>query len=146
MRNKLVFIIVISLIFITGCQNSSNSEIPYGYIDEYKFIESGFGDYTSYEKYLYSGVDKFINNDYYNMVTEEDIDIIRSFFRHFGSDVMSNYKNIEYDFDVNTISDGDYFIIKTKKQDDSWYDLYDNYNVYFFDVESSILYYIHYNI
>ena len=80
MRNKLVFIIVISLIFITGCQYSSNSEIPYGYIDEYKFIESGFGDYTSYEKYLYSGVDKFINNDYYTMVTEEDIDVIRSFF------------------------------------------------------------------
>ena len=59
---------------------------------------------------------------------------------------MSNYKNIEYDFDVNIISDGDYFIIKTKNQDDSWYDLYDNYSVYFFDFESHILYYIHFNI
>ena len=55
----------------------------------------------------------------------------------------------EYDFDDSCISKGDYFCIKTKEGQEIGtgnYDKFDNYTVYFYDSESSILFYIHTNI
>ena len=43
----------------------------------------------------------------------------------------------EYDFDYSKISVGDYYYLDGGS--------YDNYTIYFFDVESNILYYAHIN-
>ena len=53
------------------------------------------------------------------------------------------------DFDINDINEGDYVKIKTKegqKIANGKYETYDNYSVYFFDIETLTLYYIHNNI
>lgn len=55
----------------------------------------------------------------------------------------------EYKFDINTINEGDYVLIKTKEGKEignSQYGKYDNYSVYLFDSETLTLYYIHNNI
>ena len=56
----------------------------------------------------------------------------------------------EYDFDTSVINEGDYVKIVTKEgqpiNGDSTYGKYDNYSIYFFDIETLTLYYIHNNI
>jgi len=54
-----------------------------------------------------------------------------------------------YDFDINTVSEGDYVRIKTKegkKIGNGKYSKFDNYTIYFYDIQSNTLYYIHSNI
>ncbi len=54
-----------------------------------------------------------------------------------------------YDFNPDSISEGDYVLIETKEGKpigDSFYGKYDNYSVYFFDTDSCVLYYLHSNI
>lgn len=55
----------------------------------------------------------------------------------------------EYDFDESVINSWDYIRIKTKEGEkigDSKYEKYDNYSVYYFDIETLTLCYIHSNI
>ena len=47
-----------------------------------------------------------------------------------------------YDFDISEIEEGDYFYIET----DEFYDEFGCYDVYYFDMETEILYYFHNNI
>ena len=63
--------------------------------------------------------------------------------------MISQEREKEYDFDINLITEGDYVKIKTKegkKIGNSKYGKFDDYSVYFFDVETLTLYYIHNNI
>ncbi len=61
---------------------------------------------------------------------------------------LSN-RSDEYDFSESNITQGDYVYIKTKegeKSGNSYYDKFDYYTVYFFDLEQHTLYYIHNSI
>ena len=54
-----------------------------------------------------------------------------------------------YDFDKNVISAGDFFYIETKAVEPvgkEAYGKYDNYSVYYFDIDTNVLYYFHSNI
>ena len=54
-----------------------------------------------------------------------------------------------YDFDKTIITDGDFFYIDTKEGESigqGTYGKFDNYSVYYFDVDAQILYYFHNNI
>lgn len=145
-------IFLLSLIFIiSGCFSQvSNAKIPKGYIDKQEYYDkNGFQDYTDYAKYIYSSEDIIENNNDYKKITKEEIEIIKGYFENFYSFIKTSNRLDEYDFDENIINEGDYIRIITKegkKIGDSKYEKYDNYSIYFFDVETLTLYYIHNNI
>lgn len=57
---------------------------------------------------------------------------------------MENQNRLsEYDFDISLINSGDYVHIKADKKNDL---NYYSYSIYFYDIETHILYYIHHNI
>ena len=97
---------------------------------------SSFQDYTDYYKSKYDDLIK--NNQAYGIVRKEDIDVLKKHFDDFSS--WLKYRAYEYDLDNIYITEGDYFLIKKD------IGKYDNYTVYFYDIETHILYYIHSNI
>lgn len=136
---------------IIGCSSFSDKLIFKGYIDkEEHFDKEGFQDYTDYCKYYYEYSNNlFLENDIYSVVTNEDIENIRSYFTNFKSWMDTADRADEYDFDDSCISEGDYIYIKTKEGEqigNSNYKKFNNYSIYFYDTESATLFYIHSNI
>ena len=76
------------------------------------------------------------NKDNYYLIFVRNIKI--------GEELKDNY-----DFDKNIVSEGDFFYIETKDGEpigQGTYGKFDNYSVYYFDVDAQILYYFHNNI
>lgn len=121
-----------------------------GYYDSEEYWDKdGFQDYTDYCKYYYDSKydNVFKRNSSYEKVEEKDIENLVGYFNDF-SKWMSN-RNDEYDFDTKYITKGDYVAIKTKENEkigNSYYEKYDNYTIYLYDIETHTLYYIHNNI
>ena len=139
------------LFFITGCSlQADDIAIPKGYIGKKEYYDKvGFQDYIDYAKYIYSEPDVIIFDDDYKKISQEDIESIKGYFEDFKSRMESSNRLNEYDFKENVINEGDYIRIKTKegqKIGDSEYTKYDNYSIYYFDIDSLTLYYIHSNI
>ncbi len=141
-------------IFIQGLMNNStgNDLIPKGYkkaeehMDKYKIQ-----DFTDYCKYYYDKEfdEKFASISEYKVIQEEDVSNVVGYFDNF-KDVMKDLnRSKEYDFDTNNLDAGDFVYISTKEGrpiGDSNYGKYDDYTVYFYDLTSHTLYYIHFNI
>lgn len=112
------------------------------------FTSGGFQDFTDYAKYCFDSVD-FSDNSYFQIVTESSrenleahIDDFEDWIQAISDTDADNEVVVNYDFDRSVISDADYIYI----YDDPDYPELGNYNVYFFDVETNILYYFHNNI
>lgn len=147
----LIGIVLIILIIIATYQtNASLADIPKGYIDKVEYYDNeGLSDHTDYAKYIYKSKEVVLKNKEYKKVKQEDIQNIIGYFENFAGWMTTLERLNEYDFDTNAISEGDYIKIITKegqKIGDSKYDKYDNYSIYFFDIETLTLYYIHSNI
>ena len=149
-RFCLAITLVIFIFVTTGCSQSKMVGIPDGYIDKEEYYDKdGFQDYTDYAKYLYASKDVIINNKEYKKIEQDDIQNIIGYFEDFSgwmkaADILS-----EFNFDINNINEGYYVKIKTKegqKITNGKYGKYDNYSIYFFDIETLTLYYIHNNI
>ena len=115
---------------------------------EEHFDTEGFQDYTDYCKYYYQDKSAVEKDARYSRVSKADIAAISNYFAHFRSSAATDVANA-YDFNPNSISEGDYVLIETKEGKpigDSFYGKYDNYSVYFFDSDSCVLYYLHSNI
>lgn len=148
MRKRLVMLVTFFflVVFMAGCFSPADSVgIPKGYIEKEEYYDKdGFQDYTDYAKYIYSSKDIIVNDDKYFEIKEEDISNIKGYFQNF-SELMEANKRL----DEKIINEGDYARIETKEGEkigDSKYQKYDNYSIYFFDMETLTLYYIHYNI
>ena len=132
---------------LSGCVTDPN--IPSGYTGkEEHFDKEGFQDYADYCKYFYKDAAAFENNPDYRKVTERDIAGIKEYFDYFEM-CMDGGRADEYDFDTGCMTSGDYVSIKTKEgisDGNIVYGKLDNYNIYYFDTDSNILYYIHNNI
>lgn len=158
MKKKIVLILILVLIlvlistfYIIGCASQANYvEIPKGYSSkEEHYQKGGFQDYADYAKYIYPSKEIIENDDQYEKVTKENILNITGYFEDFYNWMETSDRIDKYDFDKSIINVGDYIRIKTKegkKIGDSNYGKYDNYSVYYFDVETLTLYYIHNNI
>lgn len=141
---KLSIYIALILVFLTffGCtQNTIN--LP-EYSDSQCYYSEGFQDYTDFCKYYYDeeSVENFASHSEFQQVTETDIEDIKSYFADFENRVKTEeyYKN--YDFDNKTqIKTGDYFCIITQNSNDKFAD----YDVYYYDTEKFVLYFIHSN-
>lgn len=119
------------------------------------YTSGGFQDYTDYAKYTYflPVTERMLeNNGYFEKVAEENIaeilahiDDFSGWVRICGGELLENY-----DFVPSAIEEGDYFYIKSKYGQpigqSSAYEKFDHYTLYYFDIESQILYCFHNNI
>ena len=132
---------------LSGCVVDPN--IPNGYTGrEEHFDKDGFQDYADYCKYFYKDATAFENNPNYHKISESNITEIKEYFDHFKT-CMDGDRAGEYDFNTECVTSGDYVLIKTKEgisDGNIVYKKFDNYNIYYFDKDSNILYYIHNNI
>lgn len=141
-----IFLIIIAftltfvwiLMLYLGIMVNTENKILKGY---YKSVEhwdtEGFRDYLDYCKYFYKDDPKFRTNKYYHKVTKESVEEIHNRFKEIERWMKICNRLDEYDFDYSKISIGDYYYLDGGS--------YDNYTIYFFDVESNILYYAHIN-
>ena len=119
--------------------------------------EGEFQDFTDYAKYYYDIVD-FTENEYFNKIQESDLTKINEHLEDFESWIETYRENdssreivVNYDFDRSIIDNEDYFYIDSETFTTAWDDgttttTLSNYDVYFFDTQTQILYYFHNNI
>lgn len=139
--------------------------IPYSLLEdkvisslgEYKkheyFTSGGFQDYTDYAKYYYTSAN-ITENRYFEKIEENDFETINIHLDDFEKWIeahkrsdASNEVVVNYDFNREIIDINDYIYIDSEEH--TWSDGHTslvNYNIYFFDTETSILYYFHSNI
>lgn len=132
---------------LESIRSSIDSNIISGYVNkEEKYIENG-KDSFEYIKYYYNESNdvKFINNENYQELSEEDVDYLSKYFKRFEK--LFEYddnKDTKYDFDINDIKSGDFYILDSKYENED--EKYDNYTVYYYNLNKHILYYLHFNM
>ena len=133
-----------------GC-NGRRISIP-NYLDKECYYGKGFQDYVDYCKYMYSEKDitEFKNNKYFKMVNVTDLATINEYFADFSTRIVNEDYSSHYDFNYKSqIKEGDYYCIISKEGQrigDGAYGKFDSYDVYYFDTQKCILYYIHVNL
>ncbi|MBE7056006.1 MAG: hypothetical protein E7388_01010 [Ruminococcaceae bacterium] len=159
MRKKIFIFLVIFIILLSGCY-SDGSII--GSLPKYKnkefYSDNSVQDFTNFGKYEYEKLNDsdFENSEYFTKVAVEDIERIKSYVENFQS-VVDSVKQVEpeselvkkFSFNVEIIDENDYFYIKTREgsaHSEGKYGKFDNYSVYFVDLEKNILYYFHCDI
>ena len=129
---------------IASLPKYENSDCYYG---------EDFQDYTDYCKYYFSENDTIIEhlkeNKYFKLVTANDVEEVKGYFENFKGWVEYEEYKDKYDFTYESVDTSDYFYIENKdtcEKYKNYPDKYAAYNVYFFDVQTKTLYYIHSNI
>ena len=156
------FVAVLFLcLLLTGCKeyNFLPSDpvlrsLP-AYEKEQMATHGGFQDYIDYGKYTYADVTREMldENPYLRVVTAEDIPELQKHLADF-EDWVERSKDCEdcrlaekYDFSSSYFQEGDYFRVKAEYMEtDLGYRICSRYDMYYFDVETQILYYFHNNI
>lgn len=119
-----------------------------------RYSVSGFGDSTDYGIYTFTGA-KPEDSEYFKPVTVESKNELLGYIDNF-----ENWVNVTREDDDNTlfenyhfsradIDESDYLYIIDRDGEaigDGVYSKYDSYNVYFFDSQTTTLYYFHNNI
>lgn len=155
---KVFFLMMIMLVFV--CLFSSclapEDKVLYslGTYKNYEFYTQGeFQDYTDYGKYYFENVN-IDDNNYFTQIQIEDLKIINEHLDDFECFIESYREKdstreivANYDFDRSMIDTEDYFYIDSEKDvlDDGTVFL-SSYDVYFFDVQTKVLYYFHNNL
>lgn len=138
----LVMIIMIGIISETSIINKEKKYIEKGYYDMTEYSKGEFQDYTDYNKYYYKAKydKKFEENKYYTKVTKDNIEELTNCIIKFST-WMESEQDI-YDFDMNQITEGDFFH-QTKDKNTKEYDYI---NIYYYDIETHTLYYFYSNL
>ncbi|MBQ7475657.1 MAG: hypothetical protein IJS78_07055 [Clostridia bacterium] len=114
--------------------------IPDGYTDHSAVVDEYGIDPCAFEIYRYKDSSLFEKNDLYSKASDADVEELRLYFSNFRSWYQ---KDLDAEFDDFSITPGDWFCIRDESSDPSrMTEKYDNYRVYFFDTETSTLYYI----
>ena len=145
---------MILLLSLYGCfyQDPVLASLP-RYQSEVFYTSGGFQDYTDYAKYTYDelSTEKFENSKYFTETSSEDIEEILLYIDDFEQwvEAVSGELEVNYDFDKNVVTEGDFFCIKTKEGQpigERTYGKFENYTVYYFDIDTQVMYYFHNNI
>lgn len=119
------------------------------YYDKEFYSHGDFQDYTDYAKYYYINP-KTENNERISKMSETDIKEFNTYLEDFEGWVNTFAENdpndelaVNYDFDRSIISLDDYLAIY---YDPEYPSQFGNYDIYFLDSETNILYYFHHNI
>ena len=142
---SLFLILIVFAVGVFCVDLATNPVIPAGYHDSEEFFDpDGFQDYTDYCKYYYRDASRFENNSEYHKIDKSEIDEVKGYFTNFREWMATEKRLSDYDFDIRCITVGDYVRIVNDETNESYE--YADYDVYFFDTETCILYYIHANI
>ena len=152
----LTFVLTLGL---SGCSFLDPVDPVIDSLPDYKseaFYSSGvFQDFTDYAKYSYDSITPkdFDDSKYFNVTTAEDIKEILLHIKNFEEwvELADDELKENYDFDKTLVSEGDFFYIETKAGepigiDQETYGKFDDYTVYYFDIDTQTLYYFHNNI
>ena len=111
------------------------------------YSSGGFQDFTNYGKYTYRIYETTLTeNPYFRKVTDADIPRLEAYLDDFENwvAICEDFPQASYDFHRTTLEAGDYYYILNRYQEpekEFW-----NYNLYYFDLDTGILYYFHSNI
>ncbi len=154
--NKKITLVIVAvlLISLTSCKMSHEKVIDTlpDYFASFEYLDpNGFRDYTYYCKYYYKNIDAntFDENEYFKIVSDNDIENILSFINEYER-TTSSFTEVQrvYDFNKKIIEAGDFFYIYTMEGEKSGahtYEKFEHYDVYYFDISEQILYYFHNN-
>ncbi len=160
MKKKRIIWIVILFLFVLAFTNPFKKAIVFlespvlaslpAYKDKEGYTCGGFQDFTDYFKYYYDNSEKvgekLKNNIYFKPVSDNDIQEITDYFENFeGWIEWVDYKD-KYDFDLKLVDENDFWYVDSKYAYEGNDKKFYNYDLYFFDVQSMILYFIHNNI
>ena len=155
MTSFVVVCVFCFLFFILGLINNNsvgNRFVLKGYKkSEENMDKHKVQDFTDYCKYYYDEEfdEKFASVSEYKVIQEEEVSKVVGYFDNFKQVMEDLNRKDEYDFDTSIIDAGDFVFIASKEGrpiGDSYYGKYDAYTVYFYDLGSHTLYYIHFNI
>lgn len=150
MGRGLFFLLEFFLLLTLAKNFFKDDYVPKGYVNVEKHLDpQGFQDFTDYVVFTYDSTEPIEKDTRYTKVTAEDIEVIAGYFENFRGWMEVEDRLDEYSFDDDCISEGDYYIIKTREGEpigESQYGKYDSYTIHFFDSEGMTLYYIHNNI
>lgn len=138
----ITFLVVSIICYIDEVSNDFNRQLPKT-SDKVEYVEGGFGDVIKYREFYYSPekVKEFDNNKYFKKIQEADTQTIKGYFEHFEQLLkFFDYKE-KYRFDKSQMKTGDYFYIES-----DWDEPYDDYDVFYVDVEKCVMYHIHFNL
>ena len=138
MKRIILFFIIIFLILFSQYVINIVSYHDMNIVDEYKKVAKctdGFIDWHIFNVYYYdSNKDHiFTNNINYKVINNSNIDTVKSLFAKKYIFDNSKCKKIYNTFDINTITVGDYVVLNISE--------YDDFSVYFYDIDNHILYY-----
>ncbi len=145
------FFLVFLLCLLTACgqPSASQTDIPDGFISSEEFFDpSGFRDYTDYCKYVYPSDFRPDADPLYHPVDAREMQDLEGYYSDFRGWMEAEKRLGDYDFDPSLIGPGDYARVETREGEHTGkitYGKYDCYTVYFYDVESHTLFYIHQN-
>lgn len=136
----------VMLIFIfSACNYESGvmKTLPkYSGCEKYSY---GARDFVDYHKYYYvnnNDISESIkSNDNFQKVTNENTDSIKNCIEYFSGSINNSTDDMRnnYDFLENQINVDDYFCFISKDKSNPL----NNFNLYYFDKETQILYYFH---
>ena len=158
MKKQLLSLAVVLILAISLSACTAPEDKVLNSLGEYKshefYTEGAFQDYTDYAKYYYDSVD-FTDNEYFHKIEQADIDILNEHLDDFESWIETYREGdasreivVNYDFNRLLIDNEDYLYIESE-QYDPWNDgnmIFASYDIYFFDIQTNILYYFHNNI
>ncbi len=154
MKRKITAICTIILLFIAGAllkdavfklrdlyKDPVIESLPQ-YEKEEIFSTNSVRDFMNYAKYTYRVSESDIaQNEFLCPVTEEDIPTIMEYVEDFERwvELDGEFPEESYDFDKSLIAVGDYFFISNYYEEPEKAFL--SYSLYYFDTDSSILYF-----
>jgi len=150
MKKYIALCIVATFLFLSACTIPTDKIlISLGSYETKEFYTSGgFQDYTDYAKYTYKDID-LDGNKYFKQIDDLNqwnlilhIENFEDWIDTIGENDPNNEVVVNYDFDFSFISDTDYYCIYKDPNSSG----YENYDVYFIDMETNTLYFFHNNI
>lgn len=150
----ILLLMLVLLVNLCACSNTNGviNSLP-AYKEKAFYTSGGAQDYTDYAKYTFESITAkdAQKSAYFCAVTADDVEEVLAYIANFEQWVETVGKELKenYDFDKSVVSEGDFFYIKTKHGEplgEGTYGKFDNYTLYYIDLDTRILYYFHNNI
>ena len=151
-HSPFLFLLVLLLSFC-GCTytNPIVDSLP-AFKSQETYSRGGFQDITEYTKYTYKSLTEqdFFQSKLSEVTTPDNATEIRSYLENFEQcvEVAGDELRNNYDLKPADVTEGDFFYIKTKEGQpigERTYEKFENYTVYFFDMDTQVLHYLHHD-
>ena len=148
-RRAAALVMLALCLLLAGCSFKSLvrrpffAQFPKGFTScEEHFDPEATQDSVDYCKYFYPDAEGFKADLRFMPVSEVGTESIEGYFENFRGWMETCGRLSEYDFDPAVISGDDFVKIRTEPH----FTEYDDYTLWYFDVQSCTMYYIHANI